>query len=225
VIVRSVRCCLAAPARLLLSTVLLLTTGTAVAFAQPEQPISIFVVDARGVVPFLPDTEGFAAPRETTPEAMPSYGWGVDVGAHVYPFRWKIVAFGVGASYHVSRGGRTPDTPEGSSTPAGPTVESRFKAFSPQVSLNFGHRMGWSYLSAGLGRSTFRAWRSDAAEETGEGTKTINYGGGARWFINQHVAFSLDLRFYAINPVAASTGTYGHPRITFAAVAGGISVR
>ena len=30
--------------------------------------------------------------------------------------------------------------------------------------------------------------------------KTINYGGGARWFAKAHVAFSFDVRFYAINP-------------------------
>ena len=33
-----------------------------------------------------------------------------------------------------------------------------------------------------------------------EPLNTINYGGGARWFIKPHVAFSFDVRFYAINP-------------------------
>ena len=33
-----------------------------------------------------------------------------------------------------------------------------------------------------------------------ERLKTIDYGGGARWFAKPHLAFSFDVRFYAINP-------------------------
>jgi hypothetical protein len=36
---------------------------------------------------------------------------------------------------------------------------------------------------------------------------TINYGGGARWFMKKHLAFSLDLRFYTIRPQETSTRT------------------
>jgi hypothetical protein len=184
-----------------------------------------FVVDARGAIPFLPDTPGVAEPRETSAELMPGYGWGFDVGAHVYPFRWKAITFGVGASYHRSRGGATPDALEGESEPAGPTVHARLTAFSPQLSFNFGHRMGWSYISGGLGRATFRAWREDLAEEEGESTKTINYGGGARWFTSERVAFSLDLRFYAMNPKIPSEKTTGHPRLTLVVASVGVSFR
>lgn len=195
------------------------------AAAQPQLPISPFVVDLRGTIPFLPNDQPIAEPRDTSSELMPNYGWGLDVGAHVYPFRWKVITFGFGASYHLSRGSRTPAEPEDPDEERGPTVNTRFKAFSPQVSFNFGHRMGWSYLSGGLGRSTFRAWRSDLDEEVGESVKTINYGGGGRWFINRRVAFSLDLRFYAINSKEPSEVAVGHPRMTFAAAAVGISVR
>ena len=37
----------------------------------------------------------------------------------------------------------------------GPTVNARFSALSPQVSLNFGTRDGWSYLSGGIGWARF----------------------------------------------------------------------
>lgn len=193
--------------------------------AQPAQPVGLFVVDAHGVIPFLPHDDVLAASRDTSSDLMPTYGWGVDLGAHVYPFRWKVITFGVGASYHLSRGSRTPPVPEGTSGQPEPTVTSRFKALSPQVSFNFGHRMGWSYISGGLGRSTFRAWRSDVSEDEGVAVKTINYGGGARWFVNPHVAVSLDLRFYAINSAEPQDGALGHPRMTFAVASGGISIR
>jgi hypothetical protein len=193
--------------------------------AQPQRPVSLFVVDARGAIPLYPNDETIAAPRDTSPELMPGYGLGLDVGAHVYPLRWKVITFGVGASFHLSRGARTPPTLEGSSAPSGPTVNTRFRAFSPQVSFNFGHRMGWSYLSGGMGSSTLRAWRSDLNAEDGESIKTINYGGGARWFVNERMAFALDLRFYAMNPLEPSEATAGHPRLTFAVFSAGVSFR
>lgn len=195
------------------------------AAAQPQLPISPFVVDLRGTIPFYPNDQPIADARDTLSELMPNYGWGIDVGAHVYPFRWKVITFGIGASFHQSRGGRTPAEPEDPDEEQGPTVNTRYKAFSPQVSFNFGHRMGWSYLSGGIGRSTFRAWREDLDEEAGESVKTINYGGGGRWFINRRVAFSVDLRFYAINSQEPSEAATGHPRMTFASASVGISVR
>jgi hypothetical protein len=153
------------------------------------------------------------------------FGGGGEVGAHGYLFRWKAVTFGVGASVHTSAGQRTPATPKGATTPPGPTVKTRFQAVTPQLSLNFGHRMGWSYISGGIGRAKFRAWRDDLTPEEGESTRALNYGGGARWFMNNHVAFSVDFRFYALNPVEPSTQGAGHPRMTFGVGSVGISLR
>jgi hypothetical protein len=104
-------------------------------------------------------------------------------------------------------------------------VEARLTALSPQLSINFGHRMGWSYLSGGIGTATYRAWRDDLPEEEGESTRTINYGGGARWFLNEHLAFAVDLRFYAMNPTEASATAAGHPRMTLVVVSAGVSLR
>jgi hypothetical protein len=197
---------------------------TGIGWAQPERPISLFVADVRGAFPFYPDNDEVAAARDLTADLLPGYGVGVDVGAHVYPLRWKLVTFGAGATLLLSRGGRTPEVPEGSSTPA-LNVSARLRAFSPQLSFNFGHRMGWSYISGGLGAATFRAWREDQDEEEGEATKTINYGGGARWFIREHVAFAVDVRFYAMNPKDPSATTAGHPRMTLAVLSAGLAFR
>ena len=54
--------------------------------------------------------------------------------------------------------------------------------------------------------------------------KTINYGGGARWFIKAHLAFSFDVRFYAINPGSAYTFSQS-PRTRLLVVGAGVSVK
>jgi hypothetical protein len=197
----------------------------AAATAQPELPVSGFVVDVRGAVPSYPDSEQVATPRGATPDEMPSRGLGLEVGVGVYPARWKAVTFGFGLSYLASRASRTPQPVDDTTPSAEAGVRARVTALSPQVSLNFGHRMGWSYLGGGIGWSTFRAWRDDGLEEPGESTKTINYGGGARWFLNPHLAFSLDLRFYAMAAKTASANTAGHPNMTLVVAAVGVSLR
>jgi len=57
-------------------------------------------------------------------------------------------------------------------------------------------------LSGGLGQTTWFLAADDLGEypPNSDKLKTLNYGGGARWFIKPHVAFSLDVRFYVISP-------------------------
>ena len=55
--------------------------------------------------------------------------------------------------------------------------------------------------------------------------KTLNYGGGARWFIKPHLAFSFDVRFYAINPGKPHLDLPGSPRTTLLVLIGGISIK
>jgi hypothetical protein len=77
------------------------------------------------------------------------------------------------------------------------------------VSLNFGGREGWSYMSAGLGWSRYYTEREDLAPLSPEDAprmRTLNYGGGARWFARRHLAFAIDLRFYGL-PAQAGTAT------------------
>ncbi len=77
--------------------------------------------------------------------------------------------------------------------PVNVTVNTRFSAVSPQISFNFGARDGWSYISGGIGRGTLTTQRVDEPLPDPEsGTKTINYGGGARWFAKKHLAVTFD---------------------------------
>jgi hypothetical protein len=116
-----------------------------------------------------------------------------------------------------------PQVEGGTSSPA---VTTHFSALSPQLSLNFGGRDGWSYLSGGMGWAAFTTeLEASPVAETDGRTRTINYGGGARWFAKAHLAFTFDLRFYRIDPQDAAPGrpAYGGRRMmVFSA---GISVK
>ena len=186
---------------------LLLSIATAAAAAQPEEPIGGFVVDLRGSVAPYGQNEELATLRGIDPFATPSVGIGFETGAHAYVYRWRVITFGIGASFHTSRGSRGPETP----TAEGPLLRTTFTAVSPQVSFNFGGRDGWSCLSGGMGTSRLSLHAADDTDRLpARRASTLNYGGGARWFIRERLALSLDLRFYAISPLPP---TDNHPRL------------
>ncbi|MCU0257311.1 MAG: hypothetical protein MUF60_11290 [Vicinamibacterales bacterium] len=193
--------------------------------AQEREPLPLFVVDAQGALPRLPTEQEFWAPRGLGDGTLPSWGTGINLAAHVYPLRGRRVSLGVGANYQWMRGSRTPEVPEGSTTPPGPTVTTRFTGFAPQVSINFGHRRGWSYLSAGLGSAALTISRDDALEEEPQGVTAINWGGGARWFARDHLAFSFDVRIYRMPELAASNLSAGHPAMNLLVFNVGISLQ
>ena len=180
---------------------LLACAAPTTAAAQFNEPIGLYVFDLRGsFVPFarnaeLADRYGFTAPE------TPGPGIGFEAGAHFYPLRWREITFGIGAGFHSSRAdqGRSEPSPDPDDEPLTlPSVRKRFKTVSYQLSLNFGGRDGWSYLSAGVGQSQLGLHALDGAPAAAERVQTVNYGGGGRWFNGRHLAFSLDLRFYAL---------------------------
>ena len=109
-----------------------------------------------------------------------------------------------------SRRGSTQETDDNTT---GPTVVTRFSSVSPQISLNFGSKQGWSYISGGVGVGRFTTeLESSPATTSGDRIQVINYGGGARWFTTRHTAVSLDLRFYADQPAGSQRRTTRHNR-------------
>ncbi|MBJ83876.1 MAG: hypothetical protein CL462_13335, partial [Acidimicrobiaceae bacterium] len=96
----------------------------------------------------------------------------------------------------------------------GPTVKTRFTAVSPQLSFNFGDGDGWSYLSGGLGTSRMTVYKDQPTLPEQRSAGTLNYGGGARWFVRPGLALSLDIRIFAISPVEATDTEPGSPRMT-----------
>lgn len=178
----------------------------------PQEPIGLYVIDLQGsLVPFSRNVE-LAENRELNPPDTPGAGAGYQVGAHVYPFRWHIITFGIGASFHSSLADQRPG--ERSPNPDGPTLRKRFTAVAPQLSFNFGGRDGWSYLSGGIMPSRLSLFPLNTESPEQKTSGTLNYGGGVRWFINDRVAFSIDLRLYAISPIEQVGDTPGSPRMT-----------
>ena len=171
-----------------------------------DEPIGPFVIDARGTLAKFKQDAAIAALLDVETTDLPTRGLGLVAGAHVYPVRKRNFAFGLGGEILLrARASRTipPAIEDG---PDGPTVVTHMTAVSPQVSLNFGRRNGWSYLSGGLGWANFTTeLQDDPFEEAESSSRAINYGGGARWFAKKHLAFTLDLRFYSIGAQEATT--------------------
>ncbi len=193
---------------------------------EPEkEPIGRFAVDARVALPRYPDDPATVTALGVTAENLPGRGLGLAAGVTVYPARLGKVALGIGGEWLLSRGSKTLD-PEEEGGPSGPKVTTRFSALSPQVSLNFGGRNGWSYVSGGIGWVSFTTELEDApvADATGR-TRAFNYGGGARWFAKEHVAFTFDLRFYRIDPQEATTGRPAYDGRRIMAFSAGISLK
>ncbi len=180
--------------------------------AQDAGPIGPFVIDVRGSMVNVGQDPELAGNRGLGPAQLPAWGLGLDVGGHVYLFRLGVITFGLGGSALFTSTSRTP----GDNDPdaGGPSVTTRFTAFSPQVSFNFGDGNGWSYLSGGLGTSRFTVSSEQLTVPPQRRAGTLNYGGGARWFVRPGVAFSLDLRLYAISPLPQAGMEPGSPRMT-----------
>jgi hypothetical protein len=208
----------------LFSSMFLALAGQAA--AQTHERLNLFVADARLTFPNYKQAESVATDLGVDKLALPNRGLGVVFGAHLYPLRKGVVTLGLGAEVMTSKGGRTVEEEPTSGTTASPRIETRFSAFSPQISLNFGSKQGWSYLSGGLGSGQLTTEAVSKPLPDAEGrTRVINYGGGARWFLNQHLAVSLDLRFYVVNPQEAAGGRPAFPRMTIMAISGGIALK
>jgi hypothetical protein len=205
------------------------------ASAQQREPIGPFAVDIRGIFARHKQEPSVATDLGVTPGNLPTRSFGVLGGVQVYPLHAGKVTFGFGAHYLVARASRTLEAPPPTGTtgtpPATPanvtygTVQRRFTTFAPEVSLNFGHKSGWSYISGGLGTSKLYLQRADAPVTDAPGRKTINYGAGARWFNTHHLAFAVDVRWYSVAEQVATATRIAQPRTTLLVLSGGISIK
>ena len=203
---------------------------------EPPPRIGPLAFDFHITVPNFP-TENvlLAQSRGLQISQLPGSGLGIQTSAHVYVLKVKVVTVGLGAEFAASRARKVPDTAQTTTTtPTTPTTttplstEERFSTFSPQLSLNFGTGHGWSYLSGGIGLSNW-ALVPDGAEISAadsESLRTLNYGGGARWFAKKHLAFSFDVRFYRVHAGSLFEGqSVAAPPATLMIIGAGISVK
>ena len=80
-------------------------------------------------------------------------------------------------------------------------------------------------MSGGLGSSRLSLFALNAAEPAQRAANTLNYGGGMRWFLNARVAFTVDVRLYAISPLPPLADAPGSPRMTEVTLNVGASFR
>ena len=209
--------------------VILLGSFARPAVAQdPPSPIPWVVVDLHASVPRFPtDDPLLAASRDLALTELPGAGLGTQIVVTVYPLRTRFVTFGLGGELAIGRARQAP-LPGATAAGAAPqrASEETFTSLSPQLSLNFGNGSGWSYLSAGLGQTTWSLSTDDLGDypPNHDRLKTLNYGGGARWFIKPHLAFSFDVRFYAISPGVAYIFP-ATPRTSLLIIGAGVSVK
>jgi hypothetical protein len=202
--------------RFLTAAALILVAATP-SLAQPvEELIPRLVADLQGSWGGLPASEGWV-PEVPATTPIPNRGFGIAFGAHVYPLRFGKVTFGAGVSVMTSRGTGDPSgvviSTTGTTVVTGeatlPVVKTRTTSVEPQLSINFGHRFGWSYLSAGYGPVRIDSSASaigtlPAAAAPDRWNPALNFGGGARWFMKQHLGANFDVRFTKLSSRAAT---------------------
>ena len=196
-----------------------------VSLAQTPEPIGPVAVDARVALPRFKENADVASALGVSTTNMPGRGLGLAGGVHWYPVRMGRVTLGLGGEILFSGASNTLEAEDDTGVD-GPTVQTHFSTVSPQVSLNFGTGKGWSYLSGGLGWGSFTTEREDDPVADADGSiKVLNYGGGARWFAKDHLAFTFDLRFYAINGQEAGTARPAYPKVTLMIISAGVSFK
>lgn len=197
--------------------------------AQVPAPFELpaFVVDVRPAFARLGRDDRLAPDSGLLVTEQPGRGWGIDLGAHWYGVRIRGVRIGIGGSLAAARGRRFTGIPVRGASRAH-DVRTGFFAFSPQISINFAGSNGWSYLSGGYGTSTVTVTVDNAEPDPGRPaarSRTLNYGGGARWFIRPHLAFTFDIRFYAKSPLITESHGFVSPRLTFIVISAGIALK
>jgi hypothetical protein len=202
---------------------LLLCAGTAA--AQPPEPVGPYAVDVRGALARFKQDPSVAAGLDVPADSLPTRGLGLGAGVHFYPLRVRRVTLGFGGVVLVARD-ILMKTADASASVVAPTVTPRLSLLSPQLSLNFGTREGWSYISGGVGLARLTSERDDqpAADSRGR-VRATHYGGGARWFTGPHLAFTFDLRFYTVNAGEPAATAPAYPRSRFMVISAGVSLR
>lgn len=202
-------------------SLLLLSIATPAAAQQPER-LPFFVFDARGAFTVFKADPITAKDLGITAADLATHGFGIVGGAHIYPLRRANWALGLGGELLLA--GRARQRFGLLEEPLGPEVQRRLRNVSGQLSLNFGHRDGWSYLTAGMGPLSFDTFLTDTIPD-GARQMTQNYGFGARWFGTPHAAFNIDMRFYLTQPADTAVFVGGRERRTILVLSAGVSLK
>jgi hypothetical protein len=215
--------------------IVLLLLNSWPAFAQTRERLPWFAVDLHAASVGLPTAEGWIPVPVIGDTPLPGRGFGVAGGATVYPFKLGIMTFGFGAAVSAGDGkGEAVTITTGSGSNAVTTTTPVFRTqvlnVIPQVSINFGHRLGWSYLSAGIGTTRVNA-SADASATTPEivlpetWNQALNFGGGARWFMKPRLGAGFDVRFIKLGSRGAAGDIPSARRTQMVTFSAGISIQ
>ena len=202
------------------------------ASAQDGERLPWFAVDLHGASVGLPTAEGWIPVPVIGDTPLPGRGVGIAGGATVYPLRLGIITFGAGVAISTANGkGESLTITTGSgATVVTPIIETAVFNVLPQLSINFGHKLGWSYLSAGLGSTRI----TSSMEAVGTTppvivpetwNQAINFGGGARWFMKPHLGAGFDVRFVKLGSRGASGSIPSAKRTQMITFSAGISIQ
>ena len=208
------------------------------AAAQTPERLPLFAVDVHAATVGLPQAEGWVPEVPDTTE-LPGRNWGYGFGGTVYPFKLGIFTFGFGASYLTGKGAgpSTLTTVTGTGNAATEVttdiayVETGMTSVVPQVSINFGKRNGWSYLSAGIGRSKVTSQLIDPRATVAPvvvpaaWNQAMNFGGGARWFMKPHIGAGFDVRFIKLSSRSPTDALPSAKRTQVWNISAGISIQ
>ena len=188
----------------------------------PPPRIGPIVLDLRGSIINLPDS--VAASRGLNPAEVPNRGLGLEAAFHTYVYKLAAVTFGLGGELLYNHAHGSPaSTPDNTLHP----VTSNLVSVAPQLSLNFGTGDGWSYISGGWGATRWSLVPDGASAQAADEAwvSTLDYGGGARWFMKPHLAFHFDVRFRSISAGAAGPTLPGTPRVNLFVIGVGASFK
>ena len=194
----------------------------AAASAQTSAP-GPYVIDIRGAMSGAPGDVSFY-PAVPVAVRVPQRAFGLGLGAHVYAWRLGVARLGFGVDMMRARGSAKTTASEAATSSTGGTAEAAREGtvsaamtvttVAPQLSFNFGARDGWSYLSAGYGAGATHAEVNIPTSANGGGassrerrTAALNFGGGARWFLREHLAVGFDFRFHRLRAMNGAAGT------------------
>ena len=204
------------------------------AFAQTNERLPWFAIDLHAASVGLPTAEGWI-PEVSADTEVPGRAFGVAGAITAYPFRLGIMTIGFGAGLSTAEGaGESLTIVTGSGATATtretPIVRTGVINLTPQVSINFGHKLGWSYLSAGIGRTKVDS-SADAIGTTPQmvvpstWNQALNFGGGARWFMKPRLGAGFDVRFVKLSSRGAEGDVPSARRTQTITFSAGISIQ
>ena len=218
----------------LLAPMMLVVLAAVPVSAQTNERLPWFAVDLHAGSVGLPTAEGWI-PAVSADTPVPGRAWGIMAGAAVYPVRFGIITLGVGAAISTAKGkgeSLTITTGSGATATTRVTPIARMQVLNlvPQLSINFGREHGWSYLSAGVGRTKV----TSSADAVGAApqiivpeswNQSLNFGGGARWFMKPHLGAGFDVRFIKLGSRGASGLIPSARRTQMTTFSAGISIQ